>query len=256
MFGGHTLIMRAGQAFAFVPGAERPASDFTMRFDPTEIADPTREDGLPAGSGFAVVRQGANARATLVGALPDGTPFTAKSVIDPNGKLPFRSRLNKGKAGTFDAELIFDKAAGSVGPVLGTTARWQKIGQSGAKRFAGGFGTKLTPFGGKYTLPKTNRPGLDLAGGQLVATFDRGGLFTALSTSFTFKGAKAVPVSGSNAARATGIFGGSTGLVAGTFHREAKLVKYRGIVVQRDEAVAGFFLGQGDAGSVEMHVVH
>ncbi len=256
-FNGRTLIMRAGQAFADVPGATPPPkSDFTMRFAPTEVADPVTGGGLPAGSGFAVVRQGTSARATLVGALPDGTAFSAKSVIDPDGKTPFRALLSKGKAGTFDGELIIDVAAGTVEPALGTTARWEKPAQSKSKRFPGGFGTKLMPFGGKHLAPGKNLPVITLTGGQvLVATFDRGGLFAPLESRFTFSGAKAVVVPGSDDARATAAFNGRTGLVTGSFKPVKKLVKYRGVVVQRDKTVAGFFLGTADAGSVDMVVV-
>lgn len=255
-FNGRTLILRAGQAFAAVPGATRPASDFTMRFDPTEVADPVTGDGRPAGSGFAVVRQGASARARLVGALPDGTGFTAKSIIDPDGRLPFQTLLSNGKAGTLDGELIVDTNIGTVEPVVGTTTHWTKAAQARTKRFPSGFVTKLTPFGGKYTVPAKNKPVLDLTGGELLSTFDRGGLFTPLSSSFTFSGAKAVVVAGSNDARATAVFDGTTGFVNGTFNPAGKPVKYRGAVIQRDKTVAGFFLGTADAGSVEMRIVH
>ncbi|MEQ1858945.1 MAG: choice-of-anchor tandem repeat GloVer-containing protein [Chthoniobacteraceae bacterium] len=254
-FNGRTLIMRAGQAFAAVPGAApRPKSDFTMRFDPTEFSDPTSASGLPAGSGFAVVRQGANARATLVGALPDGSTFSAKSVVDPDGKMPFRALLAKGKGGTFDGELIVDTMAGTIEPAPGTTARWEKPAQSKSRRFPGGFGTKMMPFGGRHTVPAKNTPPLDLMGGQLVATFDRGGLFAMLSSRFTFTGAKAVVVAGSDDAKATTKLDGRTGLVSGNFKPAKKAVKYRGVLVLRDKTVAGFFLGTTDAGSVGMVV--
>lgn len=254
-FNGRTLILRAGQAFAAVPGAERPASDFTMRFDPTQVSDPTNDDGLPAGSGFAVVRQGATARARIVGTLPEGTAFSASSIIDPDGKLPFQSRLKKGKAGTFDAELILDTDNGTVEPVAGTTARWSKPSLATSKRFPGGFSTKMTPFGGKHTVPAKNTPPFDLMGGQLAATFDRGGLLSPLESRFTFTGAKAVIVPGSDNALATAKFVGRTGFVSGTFKPFGKPVKYRAILIQRDKSAFGFFLGTADAGSVQMMTV-
>lgn len=248
---GRTLIMRAGQAFAAVSGPA-PKSDFTMRFSPTENSDPVNGSGLPAGSGFAVVRQGATARATIVGALPDGTPFSAKSVIDPDGKMPFRALLAKGKAGTFDGELMVDVDAGTIEAAPGTSARWEKNAQAKSKRFPSGFGTKMTPFGGKHTVAT---PVLDLTGGELVATFDRGGLFAPLVSEFTFNGARAVVDSTSDTARATAVFNSRTGLVKGTFKPAGKPVKYRGVTIQRDSKVAGFFLGTADAGSVEMMVI-
>jgi len=255
VFNGRTLVMRAGQAFAAVSGPSVQASDFTMRFTPTEVADPTSSGGLPAGSGFAVIRQGKNARATIAGALPDGTAFSAKSVIDPDGKMPFQARLNKGKAGTLDAELIVDLNAGTIAPAPGTTARWEKPVQLKSKRFPGAFGTRLMPSGRKHTVPAKNTPPFDLAGGIFVATFDRGGLFTPVRSSFTFNGAKAVIVpSSENTALATLVINGKTGLATGTFKPFGKPVKYRGVLIVNDKVVSGFFLGTVDAGSVQMVV--
>jgi hypothetical protein len=253
-YNGRTLILRAGQAFSSVPNAARPASDFTMRFDPTEAADPVSGEGLPAGSGYAVVRQGKNARATLVGALPDGTAFSAKSIVDPDGKFPFRALLAKGKGGTLDGELILDTPNGKVDPAPGTNVRWERTMQAKAKRFPAGFTTRLTPFGSKYNVPPSGTPPINVAGMALAATFDRGGLFAPLTSKFTFTGAKAVPVDGNNAAMATVAFNSRTGIVTGIFKPFGKVVRYRGVVVQRDNQVSGFFLGTADAGSVEMVV--
>jgi len=252
---GRTLVLRAGQAFAAVSGPAQVASDFTMRFDPTDVSDPVSGPGLPAGSGYALVRQGKTARATLVGALPDGTKFSAKSVIDATGNLPFQALLSKGKNGMFEAELVVDLMSETVDPAVGTTARWSKPAQVKSKRFPGGFSTNLMPFGGKHNVPAKNTPVLDLEGGSLVATFDRGGVFDPVSTTFTFTGAKAVADAGDNTALATAKFNGVTGVVSGTFRPAGKPVKYVGVVIQRGtDSVAGYFLGTADAGSVTMAV--
>ena len=251
-YNGRTLVLRAGQAFAAVPNAARPASDFTMRFDPTEDADPVSGNGLPPGSGYAVVRQGRNARAVLVGALPDGVAFSARSIVDPDGKFPFRALLSRGKGGTLDGELILDTPHGTVDAAAGTSVRWEKTMQAKAKRFPAGFLTRLTPFGSKYNVPPRNTPPINVAGMPLAATFDRGGLFAPLASKFIFTGAKATPMDGNNAAMATAAFNGRTGIVTGVFRPFGKPVKYRGVVVQRDNHVSGFFLGTADAGTVQM----
>ncbi|MEQ1858946.1 MAG: choice-of-anchor tandem repeat GloVer-containing protein [Chthoniobacteraceae bacterium] len=250
---GRTLVLRAGQAFS-AQGVVKPKSDFTMRLQPADPPDPVGDPGQPAGTGFAVVRQSANSRARIVGALPDGTKFSAKTIIEPDGRAPFLVNIKRGRDGTFDGELIIDIDGGTVAPAPGTTARWTKTPQPRATRFADGFTMRLNPAGRKYTVPGRGEPPLDLMGGELVATFDRGGLFAPLTTRFTFDRTKAVVVPGSDGALAKAKFNARTGLVSGTFKPGLKAVKYRGVLVLQDNVVGGFFLGTADAGSVQMNV--
>jgi uncharacterized repeat protein (TIGR03803 family) len=258
-YNGRTLVLRAGQAFA-ARNIVRPVSAYTMRFEPDEVEDPVRGPGLPPGCGYAVVRQDKKARGTLIGVLPDGTTFSKKGVIDEDGHFVFFTRIYRNKLGTFDGQLVLGTtdggAPGNVDPVPMTMAHWTKPPQPRDTRFASGFSTTLTAFGGKFVPPARGQPVLVIpTGDPLTAGFDRGGLFSQATTDFTFTGAKAVANDASNTAHASAAFNARTGLVTGTFKPAAKAVKYRGVVVQRDTSVAGFFLGTADTGSVKMAVV-
>ncbi len=250
-FNGRTLILRAGQGF-FAAGVQRPASAFTVRFTPDEIADPIAGDGLPAGSGFGLIRQGRTARATLIGVLPDGTAFSKKSTVDPGGLLPFFSQPYKGKTGVIDGTLHL-AGTGEVDAAAGTTTRWEKPVLLRQTRFATGFSTTLTAFGGRYTpqTPPLNVPD----GSQVAAAFDRGGLFAALESRFDIVNGRPRPDPASNVARATLSFAPRTGLFSGAIRPVSKRVKFRGVLIQRDNRGAGFFLGTTDAGSVQLTVV-
>jgi uncharacterized repeat protein (TIGR03803 family) len=254
-YNGRTLVLRAGQGFGAAGGAVVPPSDFTMRLAPDQVRDPIAGDGLPAGSGFAVVRRGKKDRAVIVGVLPDGTAFSKKSVIGATHTLPFFTSIYRDKSGSLNGELaIADTTAGEIDNAPGKTTHWQKESNDDDKRFAGGFAMTMTPYGGKYKVPARGKPPLTVPmGGVLLATFDRGGLFSARSTAFSFTGAKPVvsPVI-ENSAHATLKFDARTGLINGAFRPGTKAVKYRGVVVQRDNDCSGFFVGTADTGSVEL----
>ncbi len=252
---GRTLVLRMGQAFAAAQGIERPASDFTMRLSPTRVENPVNAAGLPAGSGFAIVRELKRSRVLLVGVLPDGTAFSKKTVVNGDKQVDFFTTLYKDKSGSLAGQLTLDDS-GHIDPAVGTSTLWEKSPRSRDTRFAGGFSTTMTAFGGKYTIPKRGEPALTVpAGDKLRATFDRGGLFSPLSTDFTFTGSKPVPDPITDSASAKVKFIARAGLVSGSFIPTRKPVKFRGVVVQRDKTVAGYFLGTADAGSVTMEVV-
>ena len=113
---------------------------------------------------------------------------------------------------------------------------------------------RLAAAGRKYTVPARGQPPLDLMDGELLATFDRGGLFAPLTTRFPFNRTKAVAVPGSDDAQAGVKFSARTGLVSGTFKPDRRPVKFRGVLVLGDNVVGGYFLGSADAGSVDMRV--
>lgn len=254
-FNGRTLILRMGQAFEAAQGVPRPVSSFTMRFQPDTVAAPVNSPGVPAGSGFAIVRELKRSRALLVGVLPDGTAFTKGSVINGDKRMDFFTPLYKDKSGSLGGKLAFADN-GDIDGDAGTSTAWKKAAQPRDTRFARGFSTTLTPFGGKYTLPAKGQPPITVPVGKaLLATFDRGGLFAPLSTKFTFAGAKPMSDPITDSARAKAKFDARAGLVTGSFIPTRKSVKYRGLIVQRDQQAAGFFLGTADTGSVVMTVV-
>jgi hypothetical protein len=102
--------------------------------------------------------------------------------------------------------------------------------------------------------PRGETPLLVVNNNGLVATFDRGGLFAPVTTRFLFNGAKLqIDPAGTNTAHATLKFNNRTGLISGTFRPAmAKLIQYRGVVLQADQSCAGFFLGTADAGSAAL----
>jgi len=250
---GRTLILRSGQAFAASTRQLRPISAFTMRFAPDLVEDPVGAAGLPAGSGFAVIRELKGSRAQLVGVLPDGTAFSKGTVIDGEKEMDFFTTLYKSKTGTFGGQLVIDTDENIDGAV-GTPTLWKKTPQARDVRFAGGFETEMTVFGGKYEVPGKGEPPLEVGSSALIASFDRGGLFKPITTRFTFTGAKPIADTNSNDAKTKPKFSARAGTVTGTFIPVKKPVKFRALIIQRDKTVAGFFLGTADAGSVDMNL--
>lgn len=252
---GRTLVLRSGQAFAAAQGVQRPVSDFTIRFTPDKVEDPLNAPGIPPGSGFAVVRELKGSRVKLVGVLPDGTTFSRKTVLDGNKQVDFFTPLYKDKSGSLAGQFQLDDN-GNIDPAPGSSTVWKKTPQPRDTRFVGGFNTSMSAFGGKYTVPAKGQPPIAVPGGdRLRATFNRGGLFGTLSTDFVFTGAKPKAEPGTDSAQATLKLSARTGLASGKFIPVRKSVKFRGLILQRDQSITGFFLGAADAGRVQMAVV-
>jgi len=252
-YNGRTLVLRAGQAFAAVPGATPPPkSDYTMRFTPESVANPVGTPGVPFGVGTGIIRLSTKGRATVLGTLPDGTKFSRASVIDSNRHFPFQASLYKGGTGSLDGELVLTANTGEVDAAPLTTIRWIKSAQPKDKRFPGGFTTRMAVYGGKYTVPGKNIPPLAAPNATLLATFNRGGLFAPTGSRFTLNGAKPVVDTAANEAKSTLKFTPRTGMISGTFKMGTKAMKYTGIVVQRDQKATGYFLGAADTGSVQI----
>lgn len=250
---GRTLILRSGQAFAASTREQRLPSAFTMRFNPVLVEDPVGAAGLPAGSGFAVIRELKKSRAQLVGVLPDGTPFSKGTVIDGEKEMDFFTTLYKTKTGTFGGQITIDPAE-NIDGTAGIPTIWKKAPQARDARFAGGFETEMTVFGGKYDVPEKGEPPVEVGSDALIATFDRGGLFEPISTRLTFPNGKLVIDPDDDDAHAKPKFSARAGTVSGKFIPVKKAVKFRALVVQRDKSVTGFFLGTADAGSVVMRI--
>jgi uncharacterized repeat protein (TIGR03803 family) len=250
-YNGRTLILRAGQGF-FAAGQSRQPSAFTVRLTPTDVANPILGDGLPAGSGYVLIRQAKTARATLVGVLPDGTAFSRASVVDSDGRLPFFSMPYARKTGLVGGALLIS-AGNDVDAAPDGEVRWQKPLRAKETRFPAGFSTGLTPFGGKYTPGRIplNAP----TGAKLSLDLTRGSLFAPAQTQFTISGNRARPDPANNGAKATLSFSAAAGLFSGTFRSDTGTMKFRGAIIQRDNQGIGFFLNRYDAGSALLSVI-
>jgi uncharacterized repeat protein (TIGR03803 family) len=255
---GRTLVLRMGQAFEAAQGVPREPSDFTMRFDPETVEDPVNAAGVPAGAGYAIVLERKKSRVKIVGVLPDGTAFSNGSLVGADKQLDFYTTIYKGKIGSVGGQLALD-ANNNIDGAAGTPVQWKKAANSKEKRFSAGFGTKMTAYGGKYTVPdKTHPPFPCEAGDVLDIKFDRGGLFEPLHTHVGFNVKK--PVLNPDGvpdhdAKAKVKFNQRTGLVTGTFIPVKKPVAWKALIIDRDKTAKGFFLGTGDTGSVEIKII-
>ena len=254
---GRTLVLRMGQAFEAALGQVRETSDYTMRFDPQTVKDPLNSNGVPAGSGYAIVLERKKSRAKLVGVLPDGTAFSNGTVVGADKQMDFFTTIYKGKIGSIGGQLVLDNS-GNIDGAAGTPVQWKKAASSKEKRFSDGFGTKLTAYGGKYTVPASTNPPFPAAAGDVLnIKFDRGGLFAPAFTTVGFNIKK--PVLNPNGvsdpdAKAKVKFNQRTGLVTGTFIPVKKPVAWKALIIDRDKTARGFFLGTGDTGSVEVTI--
>jgi hypothetical protein len=195
----------------------------------------------PGGDGFGAVTVDASGNVSFSGTLGDGTPATAAAVLGGQGQWPFFVPLYSGK-GSILGWLTFSNAPDSD---ISGLLNWIKPAQPGARLYPAGFTNVTGAIGSAYQFT-SGVPVLDFSAGQLSLT--NGNL------SFTNQiilGANNI-VTNLSTNNLTLRLATSSGLFTGSVVNPAtgSPISISGIVLQKDNFGAGFFLGTNQSGQV------
>jgi hypothetical protein len=202
----------------------------------------------PAGEGYGLVKVDSHGRVEAYGALADGTVYSRSAAISTNGWWPFYFPLSSGKGAligwlNFSGLAASDVAGdlilvrpynedrkyypnGYFGTVFASGSRWTEPSSSTlALTWTNGI---FRLSGGNLSAPATNQIEL-LPGGKLV---DKGGKVAKLKFSL----------------------GRSTGKISGTFTHpdSSKKTSYAGVLDQKQDIGAGYFLGTSQGGLIRL----
>jgi V8-like Glu-specific endopeptidase len=211
------------------------AGNYTLVLPGTNVA------GIPVGDGYGAVRVDASGRVRVTGSLPDGTAFTQLASVSQDGLWPFYASLNGGKASILGWLMFTNRTSDD----LNGTVSWIKEAQLNTKFFSAGFTNSFIPATGSSYTPRI--PVINLPQGDAIFTADDAVVFTnAVSVTSNNKvlnqSANSLTM---NVALTTGVFNGNVAAPGAT-----KRTPLKGVFLQKANAGYGYFLGNGQSGSV------
>jgi hypothetical protein len=202
-------------------------------------------DGSPEGDGIATLVVKADGSARVNGFLPDGTAFQVSSHVTNAGQLPIYASLYGG-AGVMVGTVTFRVT--EVSDLDGAIA-WRKSGVLPV-----GFTASRPMIGARYREPRRAPTPLRFPAGsdEAILTAGEGGLATPIEESVHF---------GSSTTRSTTpasapavLFTNESGMMSGSFiDPESNTARtFQGIVLQKQNAAFGYFLGATESGYVTL----
>jgi hypothetical protein len=238
--GGITGVLTDGswtaELNAFRAGTAPAAARYTIAF-------PGSDDSAaqPGGDGYGTVTIDTAGNLTFSGVLGDGTKAAQKTFINADGQWPFYVALYSGK-GSILGWLTVANGDDITGPVS-----WIKLAQP-AKLYTAGFTNQIDVLGSNYGFVP-GVPVLNLALGELA--LQNGNLSDNVTNGITITSDSKVMNFGLNTLKVT--IATSTGVFKGSMATPANgTVKFSGVVLQKQNIGAGFFLGPTQSGRVRM----
>jgi hypothetical protein len=202
---------------------------------------------LPSGDGVATVRVSDTGTAAVAGTLADGTPFTARGRLTASGSLqvfvsPYaRSGMLTGTL-HFRAQQVSD---------LDGALFWSRPAHFAAA-FADGFDMDITTVGSLYLAPTSGQSVVPVTDGtnNTALALGEGGLVAPVVQPATLARDNTLTIGTPAITGLTVRLSAITGIFAGTFiHPETGTPsKFRGVVLQKQGAGFGFFVGGSEAG--------
>ena len=183
----------------------------------------TNAMGSPGGAGYGTLIVDAAGNVKLLGVLADGTKFTRSTCLSIFDRWGFYVAPKSGKTVAL-GWLTFDPT--ETDSDLSGDLIWIKLPTAGDKYYPDGFTAVAEALGSRY-LPPPNLPAslAELSGGNLDGAFTLPIKFKTTATSGLLSGTFVNPVSG-------------------------KTVKFNGVVLQKQNAGIGYFLGPDQSGQV------
>ena len=198
----------------------------------------------PAGNSYGTLKVDAAGNATFAGSLADGTKVSQATVISKNGSWPLYAPLYSGNGLVLGWQNFTNAPTDDVsGPVC-----WIKTAQPNARYYPAGFALMPLLSGSAYVPPSAGAPVLNLQFGDLMLT--DGGLSQAYTNLITIlPNSKATNIAG---VKLTLSFTPKTGLFTGNFinPESAKKVSLSGVILQKQNLGAGYFLSTNLSGQV------
>jgi T5SS/PEP-CTERM-associated repeat protein len=244
--GGISIPVSAELGTSFNRGNPAPqAGRYTMVMEP----DANSTDS-PQADGVGTVRVDTSGKLRFAGVLADGTPVSQGAVLSADGEWPLYLTLYK-KKGSISGEIVFRDVPESD---FDGSLAWSKPPRLRDEFYPDGFFTTLSATGSTYVAPGVGITALDFASGgnAMLSGGDLGAPFTKAVTlappaQFTVidPGAELLSLSANSV----------TGTLGGKFKHpvSARVTPLRGVLFQKQNFGAGFFLGIGHAGSLEIN---
>jgi len=217
------------------------AGDFTVVFAPPEGSDWTIPQGYGYGT-LAVTRAGSG---RVIGVLGDGTKINVTAPLSKHGTWPLYDALYKNQ-GACIGWVTF-----GTNNTLTATVDWFRPPLPTSRYYADGFTTNLTLIGETYVSPAYGGPS---AAGYRQVTLDGGNLGSDIVESMAVDELGNVTVLSANNEDLKMKFQLATGRFSGSFTHPVlhETISFNGLVLQRDSAGAGYFMGADASGSVTL----
>jgi uncharacterized repeat protein (TIGR02543 family) len=229
------------------------AQKYTAVFKSTAQAGMMSTSSYPQGDGYASITVSPNGSVAAVGALADGTLYSAAGklhIVDGATQSVSLFSVLYRKGGSFALELVFDTSASTHASydLLAANSLWIRPSLTHARYYAAGWptGIVIDGVGARYTVPvgASVLPGLGVTSPNAKLTFTGTGLaanYTRLldisvKNAFTNKSAPLDTALKLSISPATGIY-------KGTFTHPTGTAAFLGIVLQPSGQVSsGYFL--------------
>ena len=227
-----------------VPGGL--VGSYTALFQPT-VTGTT----VPQGNGYGTVIVGVTGSVSFAGALADGTKATQGALLTQGAVWPLFIGLYL-NGGFISGDVTFEDIPGTSD--FDGSATWIKPGTAGPV-YGGMFNTTVTVLGSKYTPPATNHCVLAFSNTSPNAVFTATGgnlSSSSLTESITLSPANKVsgPLVDPHKLKLTIIT--SSGLFFGSFLDGAATRACNGVIFQKQNFGAGYFLGTSESGPVTL----
>ena len=200
----------------------------------------------PQGDSYATIKIDGNGRVTVIGSMADGSKLVHKTTISKNGTIPLYGNLYAGKGMVIG---WLDIVTGNPSTDVVGDVGWLKPPVTVGAYYPGGFLVMADAFGSTFVKPATptNRV-VNLPTGTV--SFTGGNLLSSFTNAITIAPNSLVTTTSPN--KLALALNKATGLMAGVaFHPNGTpIVKFRGVVLQKQESAAGYFLGTNASGRV------
>ena len=200
----------------------------------------------PAGHGFAQLGVNSGGSVSFKGTLGDGSAAVQKVPLAANGQWPLYVGLYSGKGSVFGWLTLFNTPTDAViGPVL-----WTKPGGVKGPLHPPGFTNETETLGSRYVAPASGTRVLDLT--SAVVVLDGGNLPATLTNTVILSERNQVMVDVPNAQKLSIALTVSSGSFKGSFvhPQTGKAATLKGVLLQKQNFSAGFFLGTNQSGRV------
>ncbi len=204
---------------------------------------------IPKGAGCALLVVSPAGLASLTGTLADGRAFTASATVSKDGELPIYVPLLLGTGSVAGRANINSQTGALTGEVF-----WTKPERPLDRYLPAGFVTEVKVIGACYSAPLPGVPAMQVAAtvNNCALQLANGDLQSAVQQSATLLASNLVTIASPSLPKLTLTVTASTGRFTGSFiHPLTKATsRISGVILQDQNAAAGFFLGQSASGAV------
>jgi len=227
-----------------------PATTYAGRFT-VAFSGSADAASSPFGHGYGVCTVTAAGTVTFTGKLADGSTISARVPLAANGQWPLYASLYQGKGSLFGWVTLAETSTNDVQGLL----QWTKGAGATGVLYPGGFTNQVTLLGSRYAAPAAGLPVLDLP--NPVVTLDGGNLTVPLQLDVVMDPYNRIAVAPPNALRLSLKLSVSSGLLMGSFLNPDTLrtSALKGIILQKQNAASGWFLGTNQSGSILLEAV-